>query len=590
MAATLEDVIQRLKAEGQLTRNTGTNSIKSVSSKIETLKPIFESIKTNLEIQTKTLQEFLETKRRDEGLASVSGDATPSDQPPANPPEDEKPKKSKEKDFDFFSNKMLLLAGGLTAAAGIAIGAIKGQFNAIKAYFKFFTPNLFKSFSILRGDLIYMRVVAQEIFENAITTLRNMFNFGGQSKVGQVFAAFTRIFDALIEPFRVAITAITDIVTNVRSGTNIVTTTLGRIGGFLKAIGGVFTGMVRLVGKLFAPIAVIMTAIDTVKGAIQGYADGGIFGAVKGAIDGFFTSLVTVPLDLIKDLVAWVLGKLGFDESSEALKSFSFTELFKSMTSGIFNFLSDFVDWVKLIFSDPVAALKQYWSGLVGEGGVLDILWTPISLVIDWVTKKFGWRDEDAPTFNLLSYIKDVWNNVKNTVVEKFQSLADFVTTIPDRVKLFAEGMFINVSEKLKIGFTTLGAWISSIPARIKLLALNAIRSATSGLPEWAQIVSEEDVTAAAESVNARDRDLDNSITDIRREAALARRNLLARQDQFDRIQNAASNAAAPTVIIQGGPVSTNIQQSNRSGGSVQQNNISGGSSDLDYGLPSGPR
>jgi hypothetical protein len=57
--ATLQDVIDRLKAEGQLTRNTGTNSIKSMSSKIDNLAPILQSIDTNIAAQGILLSSIL---------------------------------------------------------------------------------------------------------------------------------------------------------------------------------------------------------------------------------------------------------------------------------------------------------------------------------------------------------------------------------------------------------------------------------------------------------------------------------------------------------------------------------------------------
>ena len=151
--------------------------------------------------------------------------------------------------------------------------------------------------------------------------------------------------------------------------------------------------------------------------------------------------MIGIPLDLLKKGVAWLLTKMGFDESAEALKSFSFSKLISDMVGGLFGFIQSAVDWIKSLFTDPKAtlaalwlkivgegglidmlwapvkgviewvktlftdpkvALAALWTGLVGKGGLLDILWSPVSAVIDWIAKKFGWRDEDAPKFNLL--------------------------------------------------------------------------------------------------------------------------------------------------------------------------------------------
>jgi len=57
---TLKDVIERLKAEGQLTRNTGTNSVKSVNTRLDSLKPIFKSIDNSIIAQNSLLKKTLE--------------------------------------------------------------------------------------------------------------------------------------------------------------------------------------------------------------------------------------------------------------------------------------------------------------------------------------------------------------------------------------------------------------------------------------------------------------------------------------------------------------------------------------------------
>lgn len=69
--ATLRDVIDRLKAEGQLTRNTGTNSIKSVSRRLDNLVPVFESIDDAVQEQRDILKRSIEDQRREERRGSA---------------------------------------------------------------------------------------------------------------------------------------------------------------------------------------------------------------------------------------------------------------------------------------------------------------------------------------------------------------------------------------------------------------------------------------------------------------------------------------------------------------------------------------
>ena len=92
------------------------------------------------------------------------------------------------------------------------------------------------------------------------------------------------------------------------------------------------------------------------------------------AIDSLFLELIPIgiPLDLLKAGVAWLLKKMGFDESSEALKKFSFTKLISDMVSGFFGFVQTAIDWIKSVIADPKAALAALWLKIVGEGGLID--------------------------------------------------------------------------------------------------------------------------------------------------------------------------------------------------------------------------
>lgn len=91
-------------------------------------------------------------------------------------------------------------------------------------------------------------------------------------------------------------------------------------------------------GKFFLPITVLLATIDTVKGFIQGFREGGLVEGVKGALEGLFSSLVGTPLNLLKDLVGWVAGKLGFENVQERLAAFDFNELYSKFVDAGFAF------------------------------------------------------------------------------------------------------------------------------------------------------------------------------------------------------------------------------------------------------------
>ncbi len=121
-------------------------------------------------------------------------------------------------------------------------------------------------------------------------------------------------------------------------------------------------GAGKLLGKLFLPVTVIMGIIDAVKGFMEGFSEEGIVGGLAGAFEGVITGLVAVPLDLLKNLVSWIAGKLGFEGLSEKLDSFSFAEMFAKFFDFIQNIRLAIGDWIqdKLL---SLKSLRPEWLG-----------------------------------------------------------------------------------------------------------------------------------------------------------------------------------------------------------------------------------
>ena len=114
-----------------------------------------------------------------------------------------------------------------------------------------------------------------------------------------------------------------------------ITKTLGFIGkGFLE-FGAMIGRVGSLVGKLFLPLQIIMTVWDTVKGAMEGFEKDGIIGGIAGAVKGFINSLILGPLDMLKDVASWVAEKFGFDNVSKMLDSFSFEAIFNNIIDNV---------------------------------------------------------------------------------------------------------------------------------------------------------------------------------------------------------------------------------------------------------------
>jgi hypothetical protein len=126
----------------------------------------------------------------------------------------------------------------------------------------------------------------------------------------------------------------------------------------------------KVLGKLFLPVTIIMGIFDGIKGAISGAEEesgtaGKFVGGLMGAISGILVGLVGMPLDLLKDLVSWIAGKMGMDGASEFLDSFSFSKII----GGVFDVVKDFfmaiVDFFTDLFSEgPSAAFGNLGTNI----------------------------------------------------------------------------------------------------------------------------------------------------------------------------------------------------------------------------------
>lgn len=141
-------------------------------------------------------------------------------------------------------------------------------------------------------------------------------------------------------------------------------------GDFFKFFATKFRPLGKVLGKLFFPVTIIMGIFDGIKGAISGAEEesgtaGKFVGGLMGAISGILVGLVGMPLDLLKDLVSWIAGKMGMDGASEFLDSFSFS----AIIGGVFDVVKDFfmaiVDFFTDLFSEgPSAAFGNLGTNI----------------------------------------------------------------------------------------------------------------------------------------------------------------------------------------------------------------------------------
>lgn len=489
----LQGIIDRMKAEGQLTRNSGTNSIKVTNQTLKTVNSTLDGLRD-------MFKEFFEAQRTDALSNTLNDNVSPTTLPTG----DGADAGDTVKETNNSLVALGLLGTAFSATVGTFIGVIRGQIQAIRTSLKFISPTMFDvvadGFRLAKGSILTaidtLKGGLLTIFDTSKAAIASGFDNilqaikpvdGGRlstifSGISTRLASFGDIFGGIGETFSKTIEA---------AKNSKVAGYIDDLTSYIKSVGSSIGNIAKTVGKIFAPIAVVMTLFDTYKATVEGYTEEGVWGAIKGGITGFFNSLIFAPLDLIKNAGAWILGKLGFDETAEAVSSFSFQELFTDLMGGLFGFAESAVQWVKDMFvwggdiavagfttlsawvsdvwgkavkwvtgafdfasenitnagftlfsfadgviGDAVAAIKGIFAGDFSLenftnlfGSIFDIIYAPINLAVNAIGSMFGFTDPENP-FRLSTFISDVFDDVVGWFKEKFSGLTDLLPSI----------------------------------------------------------------------------------------------------------------------------------------------------------------
>jgi len=323
---------------------------------------------------------------------------------------------------------------------GILAGLVAAPFVAISAFFTQLVKEVKFLDTLLKGGLSKAFAPIKAFFNNLGTkfkgtglgktidtfldTVKNLFKVGDIKgfKGLAMFEDLQKTFGRATRPILGVINGIKRFGRRVSRIFRTIKSGLSSMKGFMKGFGAIQTfarTVGTVLGKIFLPVTVLMTLFDTVKGAVKGYEDDGWLGALEGGLSGLLTSIIGMPLDLLKSAVAWMLGMFGFDESADALKSFSFSQLITDGIGAVFDFGKKAFAWFGQLFTDPVTALKNLWTGLVGEGGFLDLITTPFNLAVNWLLGLFGWSDPENK-FNFLSTVTGAFTMAVQWVKDLF--------------------------------------------------------------------------------------------------------------------------------------------------------------------------
>ena len=153
--------------------------------------------------------------------------------------------------------------------------------------------------------------------------------------------------------------------TNFAASMTKITKSITKTLGFISKISGLSQflklgfGLVKAVPILGQIVMVIQGIFGFVKGAIEGWETGGPWGAIKGGLIGLYDALIGNFLNLIFDIVGWILKKFGLEGLGDFFSNLDFS--FETIKETVLNV----VDTIRWVFHKVVNGLKKMANGVM---------------------------------------------------------------------------------------------------------------------------------------------------------------------------------------------------------------------------------
>jgi len=116
-----------------------------------------------------------------------------------------------------------------------------------------------------------------------------------------------------------------------------------------------------IIDALFSPVEFVKNLINTI---VNNFKEGGIVEILQSVYE-LFTSIVSAPLELIKNAVSWILGAFGFEEAEKLLDSFSFKETFTKIIDALFyplEYLQNAIGNVSKFIKDKFGSVLSFFG------------------------------------------------------------------------------------------------------------------------------------------------------------------------------------------------------------------------------------
>lgn len=330
---------------------------------------------------------------------------------------------------------------------GLLEEVVNGILDLKKSLLKSLKFSVFKGLGAIAAIILAPIIFLIEFFEELAVEIRFLNKLTG-GRLAKLFRPIVNIFDAIKDIVKVAGTSnipkkntfkvfgkFTDGILQIVARVKRIVTPLIKgaksLGGFMKGFKPIATFIGKIgafFGKIFFPINILMSVFDFVTGFMDGYEEGGILGGLEGGLSKLFADLIGFPLDLLKSAISWIAGKFGFDGVSEALDSFSFSELITDLIGGIFAGITYVFDYLGRLFNILNVDLSEFQFPKL-----IDLIFEPINLAINFIKDLFGFGDPEKP-FSLNEFIMDrlsgIFEWIKSLFTFDFSSVGENISSI----------------------------------------------------------------------------------------------------------------------------------------------------------------
>lgn len=178
---------------------------------------------------------------------------------------------------------------------------------------------------------------------------------------------------------------------------------------------------------------------------------GSIGEALKAGISKFMGTLLGFIPEMVLKLVGWVAGLFGFDDFKKKVNAIDPIEF---ISKHISDMITKLVDFVKLLFKDPVGAIKELVKGFIDV--ITDfagfVYKKAIKPIIDWVGGLFGVEDASGQMEGfvgkkldkIINFAKEIYNEYIKPIVDWVTGIFKKFGSVDAMAKFEAAGEFIS--------------------------------------------------------------------------------------------------------------------------------------------------